>query len=80
MHTRTPLHVLRLADGDNLQVFNLDTKVKLKAHHMPESVEYWKWINPNMLGLVTAGAVYHWSIEVCVCVCVCKTLYMLPRL
>ncbi|KAF5825943.1 hypothetical protein DUNSADRAFT_5734 [Dunaliella salina] len=49
--------------GDNLQVFNLDTKTKLKAYQMPETVEYWKWINPNMLGLVTAGAVYHWSIE-----------------
>ena len=49
--------------GDNLQVFNLDTKTKLKAYQIPESVEYWKWISPTMLGLVTAGAVYHWDVE-----------------
>jgi clathrin heavy chain len=50
--------------GDNLQVFNLDTKTKLKAHQMPESVEFWKWISATRLGLVTASAVYHWDIEV----------------
>lgn len=50
--------------GDALQVFNLDTKTKLKAYQMPESVEYWKWITPTLLGLVTAGSVYHWDIEV----------------
>jgi hypothetical protein len=31
---------------------------------MPESVEFWKWITPNMLGLVTATSVYHWDIQV----------------
>lgn len=50
--------------GDNLQVFNLDTKTKLKAYQMPESVEYWKWISATMLGLVTASSVYHWDVEV----------------
>jgi clathrin heavy chain len=50
--------------GDNLQVFNLDSKTKLKAHQMPEPVEFWKWISPTMLGLVTATSVYHWDIEV----------------
>lgn len=50
--------------GDNLQVFNLDTKTKLKAYQMPESVEFWKWVSPTMLGLVTATSVYHWDVEV----------------
>ncbi len=50
--------------GDNLQVFNLDTKTKLKAYQMPEAVEFWKWISPSMLGLITATSVYHWDIEV----------------
>jgi clathrin heavy chain len=50
--------------GDALQVFNLDTKTKLKAYQMPETVEYWKWITPNSLGLVTATSVYHWELEV----------------
>ncbi len=52
------------APGDNLQVFNLDTKTKLKAFQMNESVEYWKWTSPSRLGLVTASAVYHWEVEV----------------
>ena len=50
--------------GDNLQVFNLDTKTKLKTYQMPESVEYWKWTSPTRLGLVTATSVYHWDVEV----------------
>jgi clathrin heavy chain len=50
--------------GDNVQVFNLDTKVKIKAFQMPESVEFWKWTSPTRLGLVTATAVYHWEVEV----------------
>ncbi len=50
--------------GDNLQVFNLDTKTKLKAFQMAEPVEFWKWTTPNQLGLVTAAAVYHWDVEV----------------
>lgn len=49
--------------GDNVQVFNLDTKVKIKAFQMPESVEFWKWTSPTRLGLVTATAVYHWEVE-----------------
>ncbi|KAL6748149.1 vesicle coat protein clathrin, heavy chain [Haematococcus lacustris] len=49
--------------GDNLQVFNLETKSKLKAYQMPESVEFWKWISPSTLGLITSAAVYHWDVE-----------------
>jgi hypothetical protein len=50
-----------------LQVFNLDTKQKLKSYQVPESVEFWKWISPTVLGLVTGAAVYHWDIEVRLC-------------
>lgn len=53
--------------GDALQVFNLDTKTKLAAHQMPEPVEFWKWISPTTLGLVTASSVYHWTVEVSEC-------------
>lgn len=51
--------------GDSLQVFNLDSKSKLKAFQMPEPVEYWKWTSPSRLGLVTSTSVYHWDVEVC---------------
>jgi clathrin heavy chain len=50
--------------GDNLQIFNLEAKSKLKSHQMPESVVFWKWITPSKLGLVTATAVFHWDMNV----------------
>lgn len=49
--------------GDSLQVFNLDTKQKLKAFQMPETVEFWKWLTPTKIGLVTNSSVYHWDVE-----------------
>ncbi|KAL2541769.1 Clathrin heavy chain 1 [Abeliophyllum distichum] len=48
---------------DHLQIFNIEAKAKMKSHQMPEQVVFWKWITPNMLGLVTQSSVYHWSIE-----------------
>lgn len=47
----------------NIQIFNLQLKAKLKAHMMNQDIVYWKWINVNMLGIVTETAVYHWSME-----------------
>jgi len=49
--------------GDNLQVFNLAAKQKLKSVQFGQSVVFWKWITPSRLGLVTATAVYHWDVE-----------------
>ena len=48
---------------DSLQVFNLDTKAKVKTHTMQEKVEFWKWVTPSIIGLVTSSAVYHWSMD-----------------
>ncbi|KNA23309.1 hypothetical protein SOVF_026060 [Spinacia oleracea] len=48
---------------DHLQIFNIETKTKVKSHQMPEQVVFWKWVSPKMLGLVTQTSVYHWSIE-----------------
>ncbi|KAI8074164.1 putative CHC1-clathrin heavy chain [Gongronella butleri] len=61
MHPTT--QVMALKAQRTLQVFNLELKTKLKAHTMHEDVTFWKWINLKTLGLVTATAVYHWSIE-----------------
>jgi clathrin heavy chain len=49
--------------GDALQVFNLDTKTKLKAFSIAESVEFWKWVSADRLGIVTPSAVYHWDVS-----------------
>lgn len=52
------------AAGNSLQIFDLETKSKLKAYTTAEPVVYWKWISPTKLGLVTVNAVYHWDLEV----------------
>jgi clathrin heavy chain len=49
--------------GSFLQVFDFDSKSKLGAHTMTESVTYWKWVGPRLLALVTEGAVHHWNLE-----------------
>lgn len=50
-------------EGDSLQIFNLESKAKLKSVQFPQSVVFWKWISNNKLGLVTATTVYHWEME-----------------
>ena len=52
------------APGDNLQIFNLDAKAKLKSVQFPDQVVFWKWITGTKLGLVTGTALYHWDMEV----------------
>lgn len=45
-----------------LQVFNIQTKTKVKSHIMNEDVIFWKWVSDSIIGLVTESSVYHWSI------------------
>ncbi|TFK91724.1 clathrin heavy chain [Polyporus arcularius HHB13444] len=54
--------ILALRAGRTLQVFNIETKQKVKSHVNNEDIVFWKWINDSTLGLVTETAVYHWSI------------------
>lgn len=56
-------NILALKLQRQLQVFNLDTKAKLKSHMSPQDVIYWRWISATVLGVVTTSSVYHWSIE-----------------
>jgi hypothetical protein len=67
MHPSTKVIALKAAvpgvEGDNLQIFNLATKSKLKSVQFPQQVVFWKWVTPSKLGLVTATAVYHWDVE-----------------
>ena len=50
--------------GDNLQIFNLEAKQKLKSVLIQEQVVFWKWISTTKLGLVTGSAVFHWDMNV----------------
>ena len=49
--------------GDNLQIFDLGAKAKLKSVQFAHSVVFWRWVSPTRLGLVTADSVYHWDLE-----------------
>ena len=49
--------------GKNLQIFNIKTNYKMKAHQMTDDVIFLKWINFNTIAVVTETTVYHWSME-----------------
>ncbi|KAH8740767.1 clathrin heavy chain [Cryptosporidium ryanae] len=49
--------------GCTLQIFNLDTKEKLGAFVIPESIVYWRWLSPKILAVVGDKGIYHWTIE-----------------
>lgn len=57
------LSFFHLIAGQQLQIFNLDLRAKMKSHAMAVPVQYWRWITPNNIALVTAESVFHWSIE-----------------
>ncbi|EKM49484.1 uncharacterized protein PHACADRAFT_264985 [Phanerochaete carnosa HHB-10118-sp] len=54
--------ILALKAGRTLQIFNIETKQKVKSHVNDSDVVFWKWISDATIGMVTETAVYHWSI------------------
>lgn len=56
-------NILALKLQNQLQVFNLATKTKLKSHVSPQEVIFWRWVSSTTLGIVTATSVYHWSMD-----------------
>jgi len=67
MNPKSQVLALRARDKqtgkDQLQVFNLEMKSKLKSYVMADQVVFWRWISVNTLALVTATKVYHWSMD-----------------
>jgi clathrin heavy chain len=55
--------VIALRAEQQLQIFNLELRSKMKSYTMPVPVQFWKWTSPNNIALVTATSVFHWSIE-----------------
>ncbi|WFD29954.1 Clathrin heavy chain [Malassezia sp. CBS 17886] len=55
--------ILALKSQRQLQIFNLDTKAKLKSHTMHQDVIFWRWISQSTLGIVSDTAVYHWNLD-----------------
>lgn len=61
-----PTHsILSLKAQNLLQVHKIDgaQAERVASHQMTENVEFWKWISPTSIGIVTSTAVYHWNIE-----------------
>ncbi|KAG8994614.1 hypothetical protein FRB94_012647 [Tulasnella sp. JGI-2019a] len=54
--------IIALKAQRQLQIFNIDTKTKVKSHQTNEDVTFWKWISNVAIGYVTDTSVYHWSI------------------
>ena len=50
------------AQQRTLQIFDLGQKLKVNSNTMQDDVIYWKWFNPESLGLVTDNAVFHWNV------------------
>lgn len=48
--------------GHLLQIFNLNTKTKLKHLEFSENIVFWKWVNQDILAVVTSTSVYHVNI------------------
>jgi clathrin heavy chain len=54
--------ILALKAGRTLQIFNIETKQKVKSHNNNEDVVFWKWVSNTTVGIVTETSVFHWSI------------------
>ncbi|KAG9080654.1 hypothetical protein FRC06_006304, partial [Ceratobasidium sp. 370] len=61
MHPKEKIIALRAQR--QLQVFNIETKQKVKSHMVNEDIIFWKWIDDSTLGLVSETAVFHWTIK-----------------
>ena len=61
-HVRFLLCRLPLA-GRTLQIFNIETKQKVKSHVNNDDIVFWKWVSDTAIGMVTDTLVYHWTIS-----------------
>lgn len=55
--------VIALRAGNQLQIFNMELRAKMKSFQMKSTVVFWRWLSPNLIGIVTDSTIYHWSVE-----------------
>ena len=55
--------VVALRAGNNLQIYNLEMKSKMKTTVMDHTVLFWKWLDAKTIAIVTDTAVYHWTMD-----------------
>ena len=61
MHPHQNIMAVRAKNGPNnimIQVYNLDSKQKLKDITVNFDVTFWKWLNDNVIGLVSPTSVF----------------------
>ena len=65
MHRSKNIIALRATQGPKtvMQVFNLDTKAKVKQCELTENIRFWRWIGEDTLGVVGKTNVYHVDIN-----------------
>lgn len=65
MHRNDNIIALRATQGTKtvIQVFNLDTKAKVKQFDINEAVRYWRWVSDSKLAIVGKVSVYHCDIN-----------------
>ena len=56
-------NVLGIRHKNNLQIFNLDMKTKIKSIDISDDILYWRWLDSRTISYVTSKSVYHWSME-----------------
>lgn len=60
MHPSRSILALRM--GVNLRLFDVSTRKNIQEVVLPDIVAFWRWINDDVLGIITETAVFHWSI------------------
>jgi clathrin heavy chain len=55
--------VIALRAQNNLQIYNLEMKTKMKQTTVSSPVVFWKWMDPKTIAIVTEQAVFHWSMD-----------------
>ena len=48
--------------GHILQIFNMDKKQKINSIEFHENIVFWRWVDPEILAVVTTTSVYHVSV------------------
>lgn len=56
-------NVLALKAAQQLQIFDLDQKKKLKDFVMTDNIVFWRWISETTVALVTPNSVFHWAMD-----------------
>ncbi|CCW66995.1 unnamed protein product [Phytomonas sp. Hart1] len=55
--------ILALRSGRNMQIFDVDASKRLKALVFHDDIVFWRWVDVETVGIVTATTVYHWSLN-----------------